>query len=110
MRILGKRKLDFILITGKISIYRTVLQIVDNIDLDKYNLKSKLIVPLDEYLGIDKLPFKVSIRALVEIAFWGQNQPSFKRASEIIKRVDNIEISPNQVLKITEFIGKIEQS
>lgn len=78
-----------------------------DIDLKKFHLKSKLIVPLDEYLGIDKMPFKVSIRAMIEIAFWGQNQPSFKRASEIIRRVHNIEISPNNVRKITEFIGQI---
>ena len=66
-----------------------------------------MIVPLDEYLGIDKLPFKVSIRAMIEIAFWGQNQPSFKRAKEIIKRVHNIDISYVTVMNITKFIGKI---
>ena len=66
-----------------------------------------MIVPLDEYLGIDKLPFKVSIRAMIEIAFWGQNQPSFKRAKEIIKRVYNIDISYVTVMNITKFIGKI---
>lgn len=54
-----------------------MLQIVGDIDLEKYNLKSKLIIPLDEYLGIDKLPFKVSLKMMMEIAFWGQNQPSF---------------------------------
>ncbi len=75
--------------------------------MEDYNLKSKLIVPLDEYLGIDKLPFKVSIRAMIEIAFWGQNQSSFKRAKEIIKQVYNIDISVNNVLKVTKFIGKI---
>ena len=95
------------LITGPIKIKRTILQIVGDINLKDYNLKSKLIVPLDEYLGIDKLPFKVSIRAMIEIAFWGQNQPSFKRAKEIVKRVYNIDISVNNVLKITKFIGKI---
>ena len=64
-------------------------------------------MPLDEYLGIDKLPFKVSIRAMIEIAFWGQNQSSFKRTKEIIRRIYNIEVCTNNVLKITEFIGKI---
>ena len=49
------------MLNGKIEIYRTILQINDIIDLDKYNLKSKLITHLDEYLGIDKLPFKVSL-------------------------------------------------
>ena len=83
------------------------MQIIDDIKLKDYNLKSKLIVPLDEYLGIDKLPFKVSIRAMIEIAFWGQNQPSFKRAKEIINKVLNIDICVSNVLKITEYIGKI---
>lgn len=74
--------------------------------MKEYGIGSKNIIPLDEYLGIDKLPFKVSVRAMSEIAFWGQNQSSFKRASEIIKRVHNIEISANNVRKITEYVGK----
>ena len=84
-----------------------MLQIVDDIDLEKHNLKSKLIVPLDEYLGIDKLPFKVSLKMMIEIAFWGQNQPSFQKAKEIIKRVHNINISPDMILKITKYVGKL---
>ena len=44
---------------------------------------------------------------MVEIAFWGQNQPSFQRASEIIYRVLGIKISHTLVRNITEFIGKI---
>ena len=62
---------------------------------------------MDEYFGIDKLPFKVSIRAMIEIAFWGQNQTSFKRAKQLIKRVRNIDISYVTVMNITKFIGKI---
>ena len=89
------------------TIYRTVLQIINDINLDDYNLKSKLIVPLDEYLCIDKLPFKISVKAMIEIAFWGQNQPSFKKASDIIKRVLNIEISYITVKDVTEYIGDL---
>ena len=44
---------------------------------------------------------------MIEIAFWGQNQPSFKRAKEIIKRVHNIDISYVTVMNVTKFIGKI---
>lgn len=44
---------------------------------------------------------------MIEIAFWGQNQPSFQRASEIIYRVLGIKISHTLVRNITEFIGKI---
>lgn len=70
-------------------------------------MESKNIFPLDEYLGIDKLPFKVSIRAMIETAFWGQNQSSFQKASQIIHRVHNIKISYVTVMNITKFIGKI---
>ena len=89
------------------TIYRTILQIIGEINLDDFDIKSKIVVPFDEHLGIDKLPFKVSIRAMIEFAFWGQNQSSFKKASEIIKRTKNITISTNNVLKITKLIGKI---
>ena len=95
------------MLNGKIEIYRTILQINDIIDLDKYNLKSKLITPLDEYLGIDKLPFKVSLKMIIEIAFWGQNQSSFKKASEIIYRVHGIKISYVTVMNITKYVGKL---
>ena len=53
------------------------------------------------------MPFKISIRAMIEIAFWGQNQASFQKSSKIIERVLNIKISSNNVLKITEYIGKL---
>lgn len=83
------------------------MKIVGDIDLEKYDLKSKIIIPLDEYLGINNLPFKVSIKAMIEIAFWGQNQSSFQKASKVINRNLGIEISSNNVLKITKYIGKI---
>lgn len=44
---------------------------------------------------------------MIEIAFWGQNQPSFQRAKDIIKRVLSIDISYVTVMKITEYIGKL---
>lgn len=44
---------------------------------------------------------------MIEIAFWGQNQPSFQKASEIIYRVHNTKISYVTVMNITKFIGKI---
>ena len=44
---------------------------------------------------------------MIEIAFWGQNQPSFQRASEIIYRVHGIQISYVTVMNITKYIGKI---
>ena len=44
---------------------------------------------------------------MIEIAFWGQNQPSFQKAAEIIYRVHNIKISYFTVMNITKFVGKL---
>ena len=44
---------------------------------------------------------------MIEIAFWGQNQPSFKKASDIIYRIYGFKISYITVMNITKFIGKI---
>ncbi len=44
---------------------------------------------------------------MIEIAFWGQNQPSFKKASDIIKRIHGFIISSDMVKKITEYIGNL---
>lgn len=44
---------------------------------------------------------------MIEIAFWGQNQPSFKKASDIIYRIYGFKISYITVMNITKLIGKI---
>ena len=54
--------MEFILATGKVMIYRTLLQIIGEIDFKQNDIKSKIIVPLDEYLGINKLPLKFQLR------------------------------------------------
>lgn len=44
---------------------------------------------------------------MIEIAFWGQNQPSFSKATKIIKRIYNVNLSYVTVMNITKYIGKI---
>lgn len=53
------------------------------------------------------MPFKVSIKAMIDIAFWGQNQSSFQKSCKMIQKMYNIEISYVTVMNITKFIGKI---
>jgi len=62
--------------------------------------------PLDEVLEIDKLPNKMTKRCMIEVAFYGQNQGSFKEASEIIKKAMGLEVSQETAREITEGIGK----
>lgn len=65
------------------------------------------MIPYDEYLGIDNLEFKISREAMVEIAFWGQNQNSYSQAQTMLEKYRNILIGSDTVLKVTEYVGKI---
>ena len=67
----------------------------------------KEIVPLDEYLGIDKLPFKMTRQMMAEVAFWGQNQTSFKMAEKIIQKQYGVNITDDQIRKVTYYVGKL---
>jgi hypothetical protein len=47
----------------------------------------KETVPLDEYLGITRLPFKMTKGMMDETAFRGQNQLLFRMAEEIVQKL-----------------------
>lgn len=69
------------------------------------NIKS--IVPLDCYLGIDQLPFKISVPMMLRTAFWAQNQGSYQRAEDILKDECGVFINDDTVRLITNHIGKL---
>jgi len=65
---------------------------------------SRSVVPLDDYLGISWLPFKMSIRAMLEVAFWAQNQCSYQRAEEILAR-NGMVVNDDTVRLVTNYVG-----
>ena len=67
----------------------------------------KRVVPLDVSLGVDKLPFKMTVGAMLKTAYWAQNQMSYRRASEAICSVSMIETNPETVRLVTDHIGGI---
>lgn len=75
--------------------------------MDDYDLKSKEVIPFDEYLGIDKLPFKITKDMMVEMAFCGQNQASFADAEMLLEKYYNVKSNPDTILQVTEFVGKL---
>jgi hypothetical protein len=64
-------------------------------------------IPLDDELEINGLPYKITTRCQMEIAFYGQNQSSFQEAGSMINKVLNIEISGESVREITEEVGRV---
>lgn len=91
-----------------VSIVRRRLRPVDRESRDLL-LKSegvRSIAPLDCFLGIDRLPFKMTTAAMLECAYWAQDQVSFQRAEEKIKRVFNISIDDDTIRKAAGYIGR----
>ena len=67
----------------------------------------KSVVPLDCYLGIAGLPFKITPNAMLRIAFWAQNQLSYRRAGEAIFEVMKIKTNEETIRAVTDFVGKV---
>jgi len=94
---------------GELPITRTVLRPLDAESLCKLvSIENvKCIAPLDIILKIDGLPFKMTREMMCEVAFWGQNQPSYMMASSILKKVKCVDVSHQTVRAVTEYVGKI---
>ena len=94
---------------GELAISRTVLRPKDPLSMDiLFRTENvKCITPLDEMLRICDLPFKMTREMMCEVAFWGQNQPSYKMASSIIKKVHGVDMSSETVRAVTEYVGRL---
>ena len=84
-------------VNGKLNLNRYSLKPADSESkkklLEKYGLKR--VVPLDIRLGVDSLPFKMTVSAMLKTAYWAQNQMSYCRASDAICSVSMIETNGN---------------
>jgi hypothetical protein len=67
----------------------------------------KRVVPLDSSLGIENLPFKMTVGAMLTTAYWAQNQMSYRRACEAICSVSKMETNPETVRLVAEHVGNI---
>jgi hypothetical protein len=70
---------------------------------DQCELKS--LAPLDSYLGIAGLPFKITPAAMVKIAYWAQNQSSYQRAEDAIAEAMRIRVNDDTVRLVANFVG-----
>jgi len=65
------------------------------------------IVPLDELLRVDVLPFKMTVETMLRAAYWAQNQGSYQKAEELIKDIYGIFINDDTVRAVTNYVGNI---
>lgn len=66
----------------------------------------KAVVPLDYYLGISKLPFKMTAEVMLECAYWAQDQISFQRAEEKFQRTRGLFVNDDTLRLVSNFVGR----
>lgn len=67
----------------------------------------KSIFPMDSYLGISGLPFKITPAAMLKIAYWAQNQSSYQRAEDVIAETMHVKINDDTVRQVANFVGNL---
>jgi hypothetical protein len=65
----------------------------------------KAVAPLDCYLGIANLPFKMTVDAMLTVSYWAQNQCSYQRAEEAIEKITGVFINDDTVRQVANYIG-----
>jgi hypothetical protein len=64
------------------------------------------IVPLDDYLQISGLPFKMSPEMTAETAFFGTHESSFASAERMMRKYLPTRISDTLIREVTEHVGR----
>ena len=105
----GRYKKTILTMHGAVTFERTML-----IGIDKANTKKleeltgeSSIFPLDQALGIDKIPFKMTPRMVLTVAKEGVRAKSYREAAITLEeRFDN-EFSADLVRNVTDHVGRI---
>ena len=96
-------------VNGKLNLSRYSLKPADP-ESRKMLLEAeglKRVVPLDIRLGVDSLPFKMTVGAMLMTAYWAQNQMSYRRASDAIRSISMIETNPETVRLVADHVGGV---
>jgi hypothetical protein len=93
---------------GKVAYER--MSLIPSRPCDKERLKdlskTSYIYPLDEALGLDRLPFKMTVGVMLEVAKESTRCESFEEAQKILE-ARNIKINDDTMRQVTNTIGGI---
>jgi len=67
---------------------------------------AKGVAPLDSFLGVAGLPFKITPEAMLRIAYWAQNQLSYQRAEEAIYEIMHVRVNDDTVRMVSDYVGR----
>ena len=111
MKLVNKERAPSTLLTlhGTIRFSRTCLAPADDqsADILQKEYHQKNVYPLDEALGVSRLPFKITWKAMSKIAKTATRATSFSEAAEELSKVFGENISTSTVERVTEFVGSL---
>ena len=70
------------------------------------NMHAKSVFPLDDALGISRLPFKMTPALMLRCAYWAQNQCSYQAAEDVIRDTYGMKINDDTIRQVTNCIGR----
>jgi hypothetical protein len=65
------------------------------------------VVPLDDFLKLTGLPFKLTPNLMLNTAYWAQNQGSYQEAEEAILRAYGVKVNDDTVRKVANYVGNV---
>ena len=94
---------------GLLSFNRYVLRPKTRTDAEALQTQAGInaVVPLDDYLRLTDLPFKMTPEVMLNVAIWAQGQSSYQEAEEAISRAHKLKINDDTIRQVTNYIGNI---
>jgi hypothetical protein len=104
----GGQDRKILTVNGELRLHRSVLKKERGArgECEGKPVREKEVIPLDEYLKINTLPFKMTRQVMSQTAFWGQNQGSFRMAETIMREKQGIEVSDSRIRQTTYYVGR----
>ena len=69
--------------------------------------QSRSIFPMDIWLGIDRLPFKMTVSMMLRIAEYTVDLDSYQDTEDFFSKYWRIQVSDDQIRKVTDYLGDI---
>ena len=96
-------------VNGWLKLNRYVLRPKSETDAKRLEELERLntVVPIDDYLRLTDLPFKMTPEVMLNAAYWAQSQGSYQEAEDAIVRAYGYKINDDTIRKVTNLVGSI---
>ena len=100
---------ELITILGKIRYRRTLLALVgeDSVKALAAIQKEKYVCPLDMAIGVNNLPFKITVRMMAAMAKEAIRSTSYERAAQVILEHYGVKVGTANVRFVTDYVGSV---